>query len=90
MLRVWHIPQVPGEPFHVPVATPQEARKVLDVLAHYDLFQFQNGIKGDYCNIAGLEVYEADSGDGEPGWSEWCSVDGDSIQEAIFEPSEII
>ena len=65
-LRVWHIPQVPGKPFHVHVDTPQEAQRVLNVLAHYDLFQFQNKIKPDCCNASGLEVYEADAGEGAP------------------------
>lgn len=79
-LRVWHIPQVPGKPFHVAVDTPQEAQRVLNVLAQYDLFQLMNQIKPDYCNAAGLEVYEADSGEGEPGWCEWYDAEtGDDI-----------
>lgn len=79
-LRVWHVPQIPGNEFHVPVTSPEEAKKILDILANYDLFQFQNNIKPDYCNMAGLEVYEADSGEGEPGWCEWCDpVTGDHI-----------
>ncbi len=81
-LRVWHIPQVPGKPFHVPVASPAEAKKVLETLAHYDLFQFANNIKPDYCNAAGLEVYEADAGDGEPGWCEWYDEEGFGIDES--------
>lgn len=71
-LRVWHIPQVPGNAFHVPVTSPEEAKKVIDLLANYDLFQLESRIKPDFCNVAGLEVYETDSGYGEPGWCEWC------------------
>lgn len=78
-LRVWHIPQVPGKPFYVPVATPQEAKKILDVLAKYDQFQFEHNIKPDYCNAAGLEVYEADTGEGAPGWCEWHDENGNDI-----------
>jgi hypothetical protein len=72
-LRVWHIPQIPMDPFHVPVNSIEEARKVLDVLANYDLFQFENNIKPDYCNVNGLEVFE----NGE--WLEWENADGDDI-----------
>lgn len=70
-LRVWHIPQLPGEPFHVYVDTPQEAQRVLQVLAAYDLFQLKHKIKPDYANAAGLEEYLADDGYDKPGWVEW-------------------
>lgn len=72
-LRVWHIPQVPMKPFHVAVESPKEAKKILDVLANYDIFQYENEVKPDYCNAAGLEIYE-ESGSEEgtaPGWVEW-------------------
>jgi len=70
-LRVWHIPQIPGKPFYVAVTSPEEAIKILNVLADYDLFQFKNNIKPDYCNASGLVVFE----DGE--WLEWYTEDGD-------------
>lgn len=81
-LRVWWIPQIPGEPFHVDVASPAEAKKIMDVLANYDIFQFENRIKPDYCNAGGLECYRQDGmweeGDSED-WCEWESDDGDNI-----------
>lgn len=77
-LRVWHIPQIPGKPFHVGVDTPQEAQRVLQVLAKYDIFQFKNKIKPDYCNVGGLAVFE--SGD----WFEWSDPEtGDDIDEWV-------
>lgn len=84
-LRVWHIPQVPGTPFHVYVDTPQEAQRLLNVLAQYDLFQFENKIKPDYCNAAGLEIYTSDcDGEGAHGWCEWYDeVTGDDIDEWV-------
>lgn len=83
-LRVWHIPQVPGKPFHVAVDTPQEAQRVLQLLANYDIFQLENNIKPDYCNAGGLEVYEADAGEGKPGWNEWHDDEtGDDIDEWV-------
>ena len=72
-LRVWWIPQVPGQPFHVPVASVAEARLLVDALAAYDAFQYRNRIKPDYSNAGGLEVFE----DGE--WCEWSDEDGDEI-----------
>ncbi len=81
-LRVWHIPQVPGKPFHVTVATSIEAIKVLGILADYDTFQFKNRIKPDYCNAAGLEVYE----DGE--WLEWYNDNGEDIDEVADQMRE--
>lgn len=72
-LRVWHIPQVPMEAFRVPVGSPKEAKNILAILANYDLFQYEMGVKPDYCNAAGLEVYEeGGSEDGTAsGWVEW-------------------
>jgi hypothetical protein len=80
-LRVWHIPQVPGKPFHVKVETIAEAKAVLSILAQYDLFQLKHRIKGDYSNVAGLEIYEADAGEGHPGWCTWYNHDGYGIDE---------
>jgi hypothetical protein len=74
-LRVWWIPQVPMEAFNVDVQTPQEAHKILQVLADYDLFQYENRVKPDYANAGGLNVFE----DGE--WCSWYDEDGDSIDE---------
>lgn len=75
-LRVWWIPQVPMNPFRVDVETPEQAKKILDVLAKYDMFQYENNVKPDYCNAGGLEVFE----DGE--WTEWYHPDtGESIDE---------
>lgn len=81
-LRVWHIPQIPMGAFHVHVDSLEEARKVLDTLANYDLFQFENNIKPDYCNMNGLEVFE----NGE--WLEWESADGDDINSIELQPAE--
>ena len=72
-MRVWWIPQVPGKPFHVETDSVSDAKRLLHVLAQYDLFQYENKIKGDYANAGGLEVFE----DGE--WIEWADDEGDDI-----------
>lgn len=76
-LRVWWIPQVPGEPFRVPVESVQQAVFLLNVLARYDQFQLEHRIKPDYSNVGGLECFSQD-GDGE--WCEWYDPEtGDDI-----------
>lgn len=64
-MKVWWMPQVPMKAFEVPVTSVEEAAKVLNLLADYDAFQFENRVKPDYCNSGGLIVLE----DGE--WVDW-------------------
>jgi hypothetical protein len=81
-LRVWWIPQVPAQPFHVPVKSLAEARLILDTLAKYDLFQLENRIKGDYTNTGGLEMFEGKYYEpGDTGWYDWGSSEGENIDE---------
>ena len=70
-LQLWWIPQVPMNPFTVDVDTVEEAVKILQVLAHYDLFQLDNNIKPDYSNAGGLCIWCEDDGSGKPGWQDW-------------------
>ena len=69
-LRVWHIPQVPGQAFQREVPDLETAGLLLRALADYDLFQFEHRIKPDYANAQGLEVY-----DPEGGWEEWMDAE---------------
>ena len=68
-MKVWHIPQVPMQPFEVEVDSISEGRKLLEVLAKYDLFQFEHRIKPDYANMSGLVYLDADG--------EWIDVEED-------------
>jgi superinfection exclusion protein gp17 len=74
-LRVWWVPQIPGKPFLCEVASLSEAKLIIEVLADYDRFQFENNIKPDYCNAGGLSEYQ----DGE--WSDWYDHDGSDFRE---------
>lgn len=47
-LRIWWIPQVPMNPFHAVVPTLAEAKRTLEILADYDLFQLHNNVKPDF------------------------------------------
>lgn len=60
-LKVWWIPQIPGKAFEIPVDSMQEGKKIMDVLADYDAFQFKYNIKPDYANMGGLARCEPDS-----------------------------
>jgi hypothetical protein len=75
LLRVWWIPQIPGDAFYVDVNDLYEAKKILTLLADYDDFQYQNKIKPDYSNTGGLEIFV------NGGWEEWESDDGLNITE---------
>jgi hypothetical protein len=74
-LRVWWKPQIPCESFYTDVDTVEEGAKLLDTLAKYDAFQYENRIKPDYCNIGGLEMLE----DGE--WCDWYDENGNDLDE---------
>lgn len=84
-LQVWHIPQVPGKSFDVAISTPEEGKRVMEILAAYDLFQLEYHIKPDYSNAQGLNVFE----DGE--WVTWYDENGNDIDELDFnEAGELV
>lgn len=64
-LRVWWIPQVPMKAFYRNVVDLAQAALLIETLADYDRFQFENRIKPDYANMGGLQVFE----DGD--WVNW-------------------
>jgi hypothetical protein len=74
-LRVWWIPQIPMDSFYVKVESIKEAKKMLDVLARYDIFQFDNNVKGDYSNVGGIQEFDGTE------WLDWESPEGESIDE---------
>ena len=77
-LRIWWIPQVPMKAFRADVADFEQGHLLLQTLANYDLFQFENNIKPDYCNAGGLEVFE----NGE--WTDWYDTEsGDDYDQFI-------
>lgn len=81
-LRVWHIPQIPMQPFYVPVASVDEAILILKTLWDYDIFQYENHVKPDYCNASGLVVWEDDE------WCEWSDEWGSQIDDVMREMEE--
>ncbi len=76
-LKVWWVPQVPGRSFEVLVSGPEQGVMIAGLLAAYDLFQYENRIKPDYCNAGGLVVYK----DGE--WVDWYDEAGNDFDELV-------
>ena len=74
-LRVWWIPQVPMKSFNVDVANVHEAKLLLKALADYDIFQFENNVKPDYCNAGGLQMWDGKE------WEDWHDEEGNDIDE---------
>lgn len=71
-LQVWWIPQIPMALFTVDVSSVAEGAKILEVLADYDRFQFENRVKPDYANAGGLNQWSDNcDGGGNPGWEDW-------------------
>lgn len=78
-LRAWHIPQIPGAAFHVEVKDVEDAKRILRLLAAYDQFQLDEGIRPDYSSVQGLET-----ADGHGGWEEWNDPgSGEDISEIM-------
>ena len=71
-MQVWWIPQIPMKSFEVEIDSPEEGKKIMDILANYDIFQYENNIKPDYCNAGGIRIWVADcDGEGNPGWEDY-------------------
>jgi len=70
--QVWWVPQVPMKPFTALVPSLDEGRRLCDVLAKYDDFQFKNKVKPDYCNAGGVQLRHPIVTDGE-----WWDVPDD-------------
>lgn len=84
-LRIWWIPQVGMEKtFYAEVKTIEEGKRLLDILACYDLFQLENNIKPDFCNTGGLTYWDED----EQEWIDWYSEDGEDLDEYYQDDEE--
>jgi hypothetical protein len=80
-LKVWWVPQVPmTSHFDVEVSSVAEGVKIMDVLAKYDAFQFDNNIKPDYSNAGGIIQL------GDDGWEDWYDEEtGEDTPEIYIE-----
>jgi len=76
--KVWHIPQVPMQAFEAKTDSLAVAKTVMDQLALYDLFQFENNVKPDYCNAQGISEWNEEE-------QEWWDVDAEELEERLAE-----
>ncbi len=89
-LRVWHVPQVPMKAFKVEVSSVEEGVRMMNALADYDMFQYENDVKPDYCNANGLQMWdesltEQDQIDMELSdkWVDWYNEDFDDPRDYL-------
>lgn len=76
--KLWHIPQIPGQPIVIEFEYVADAVMVSDILADYDQFQLDTNIKPDYSNASGIMVWNEEDGSYE-------DVDDDLEGEIILE-----
>lgn len=83
-LKIWWIPQVPSKAMEYSVTGLVEAKRMLDLLAKYDIFQYEQDIKPDYANAGGLMVYDSRYLDPDlegDGWVDFYTVDGEELDD---------
>lgn len=79
-LRVWWISQIGiGQTFYIPVKTVEDGKKIMDILAAYDLFQLQNNVKPDYSNTGGLQMWNEE----EKEWCDWYMETEDDYFDSV-------
>lgn len=66
-LRLVHYPQIPCEPYIVHVDSLQEAHKIMNVIANYDLFLLEHNHRPDFSNAIVLETFDVDENE----WVDW-------------------
>ena len=60
-VKVWHVPQIPMPAFVVELEDLDEAKRLVNVLADYDLFQYDHNVKPDYSNASGVVEWNEDA-----------------------------
>lgn len=65
--RILHFPQYPCEPFIKKCTSIEDARRISEALADYDLFLYQNNHRCDYANMQIIEYFDAE----EQEWLEY-------------------
>lgn len=85
-LRVVHLPNVGvvTNNYVVDVKDLDEAYKVMNVIAYYDLFLLEEGLREDFSNAMFLEEYDEEEKD----WVSW--VDDETGIDDLFEYVEFI
>lgn len=64
-VKFWWVPQMPMKAFERSVPNVSAGRTLEDAFADYDLFQFENRVKPDYCNTGGTAFRHPELTEGE-------------------------
>lgn len=75
--QVWWIPQLPMRPFEFPVPSMDAGFMLCEALAKYDLFQFENRVKPDYCNAGGVQWKHCELTKGQ-----WWDIEDDEYEKS--------
>ncbi|OZB79885.1 hypothetical protein [Microbacterium sp. 13-71-7] len=65
--RIWYVPQVPMKAFTREFDDLDAAKMVLNAVIDFSIFEFENDVKPDYSDAAGISRWESD-GDGGFDW----------------------
>lgn len=76
---VWWIPQVPMCMFTYDVPTIDAGIMLCDALAKYDLFQYENKVKPDYCSTGGVMWKHPEATEGE-----WEDIEIDDEHDVAY------
>jgi hypothetical protein len=74
--KVRAIPQIPMDAYEVEVPDYRTGKIVERALAGYDLFQYDNNVKGDYSNALGVCVLHPTETE-----NEWWDIEPDEAHE---------
>lgn len=69
------------KPFHKDVASPEEAKAVIDGIADFVNQKVDEGVFPDHCSTAGLEEWDEE----EHEWMTWYDEDGLDLDEHFDE-----
>lgn len=87
-LTVWWMPQIPMKTFDVEVESVKEAVKLMDTLALYDLFQFENNVKPDFSNTGGIKMIDENGEEVE--WFTEIKDDAGDVVEYFDNPRDYL
>lgn len=71
--KIWYIPQLPMPAFEREYDDFQTAKAVINAIIGLSIFEFENRVKPDYADMAGISQWE----DGE-----WCDVEDEEWDES--------
>lgn len=56
--KIWYIPQVPMPAFEREYGDFETAKEVLNAIINFSIFEFDNNVKPDYSDVAGISFWE--------------------------------